>query len=266
MADSALPDYWIFSNKPSGAYGERIWDMSTILRTNRYWLKKSEKNLGRVKVGDVVYLRTYGRGIVGRCVIGGPWKEARKQEDKGIVAGAFPITDVEWWSHPVPQSLVFGELSNQNHRMRIARATPEDAIRIETARRICERLGLGQADGEIIVLERGLEEAIKPNLPKLGLHLANQRIRQQFSMGVGVGRSDLICEDNEGNLVVVELKRGSSSDEVVGQVLSYVGWLKENVAKEGQEVKGIICTGDFDERLRLAAKAAHIKVILVRLA
>ena len=119
--------------------------------------------------------------------------------------------------------------------------------------------------GGALILEKGLEEALKPNLHKLGLKLASEKIRQQFNMGIGTGRSDLICLDENDNLVVLELKRGVTSDEAIGQVLRYMGWLRENVASEGQKIRGCIVTGDFDEHLRLAALAADIKLVLVRL-
>ena len=136
---------------------------------------------------------------------------------------------------------------------------------IETAQRVYERLGHGSADGEVILLEKGLEEAIKPNLAQFGLKLAAENIRQQFSMGVGVGRSDLICEDANGDLVVLELKRGLSSDGVVGQVLRYMGYVRENIARKNQAVHGWVITGDYDEGLRLAASEAGIRLLSVRL-
>ena len=40
---------------------------------------------------------------------------------------------------------------------------------------------------------------------------------------------------------------------MVGQTCRYMGWVRENLAKEGQRVLGIICVGTFDEKLRLAA-------------
>lgn len=70
-----------------------------------------------------------------------------------------------------------------------------------------------------------------------------------------VGRIDLLCRNKKtGAFVVVELKRGRESDKVVGQVLRYIGWVKENLAKSGQDVYGIIITfeGDPDPRLKYA--------------
>jgi len=48
-------------------------------------------------------------------------------------------------------------------------------------------------------------------------------------------------------------------------VLRYVGYVRENVARKGQAVHGCVLTGDYDEHLRLAASAAGIKLMTVRL-
>lgn len=267
MNKEKLPNHWIFSNKPEGAYKGNIWDMSTILRKKQYSIKERENNRSKVKPGDIVYLRIYGDCYHGRFIVGGKWKALpqSKQEWQNTVVGVFPMKDVELWPRTLPQSLIMRDLSNQNHRCRIVRVTRDDAIIIETARRVYERLGFGDAGGQIVILEKGLEEAIKPNLKKLGLKLASKDIQQQFPMGVGVGRSDLICTNENGDLVVIELKRGMTSDETIGQVLRYVGWIKENIAEEGQKVHGWIVAGDYDEQLRLAASAAQIRLLLVRL-
>jgi RecB family endonuclease NucS len=71
----------------------------------------------------------------------------------------------------------------------------------------------------------------------------------------GLGRIDLLAEDRAtGDLVVIELKRDESHDQVVGQICLYLSWVKENLAREGQRVIGIICALKTSERLRLAAK------------
>ena len=65
---------------------------------------------------------------------------------------------------------------------------------------------------------------------------------------------------------MLELKAVHSSDIVVGQILRYMGFIRENWAdKEGKKVKGIILTPSFDEQLRLAAKEAGLKVLRLRI-
>lgn len=77
-------------------------------------------------------------------------------------------------------------------------------------------------------------------------------IGQQYDTK-GIGIIDLLCIDRKtGEYCVLELKRGSeSSDDVVGQLTRYMGWVKANLGK-GKNVKGIIVGGGFDEKLRYA--------------
>lgn len=53
-------------------------------------------------------------------------------------------------------------------------------------------------------------------------------------------------------ILVIELKRGRTSDVVVGQVLRYMGYVKEELAEEGQEVEGVIIGLEDDQKLRWA--------------
>jgi hypothetical protein len=68
-----------------------------------------------------------------------------------------------------------------------------------------------------------------------------------------IGDIDLLCKKNN-DFVVIELKKGRSSDKVVGQISRYIGWVKEKLAN-GNNVKGIIIVHDFDNKLKYAALA-----------
>jgi len=54
--------------------------------------------------------------------------------------------------------------------------------------------------------------------------------------------------------VVIELKRGKTSDATVGQVLRYIGWVAENLAEPTQQVRGIIISQEVDDALKYAIK------------
>ncbi|MDI1226924.1 MAG: endonuclease NucS [bacterium] len=258
---------WIFSNKYEGRYQDSDWDTATILKRKQYYFKASEKNRSKVSKGDLVFFREYGTGIWGTCVVG-QWQDDKEAKRKhNIEAGWFPISNPQKWDVVLPYEIVAKELSNQNYRLRIAKATPEDAHTLELAKRIYERMGYGRADGELFLLEAGLEEAVKKNLKQLGLKLADENIRQQCALGIGIGRTDLICLDKNDNFVVLELKAVASSEAVIGQIQKYMGYVRENWAeKSGKQVHGIILTPTFDEGLRYAAKEAKIKVLRIRIA
>src|SRR5262249_24835559 len=86
-------------------------------------------------------------------------------------------------------------------------------------------------------------DAIEP-----GLRLVNRQL------STPAGRLDLLCKDTEGNYVVVELKRMQGTDQVVGQILRYMGWLKETHHTE--KVRGIIIVGRKDQTLSYAVSGA----------
>jgi hypothetical protein len=78
-------------------------------------------------------------------------------------------------------------------------------------------------------------------------------IGQQYDTKV-VGIIDILCQDKSGNYLVIEIKKGSeTSDETVGQLARYMGWVKENLAMN-KSISGIIITGGYDEKLRYAIK------------
>lgn len=64
-----------------------------------------------------------------------------------------------------------------------------------------------------------------------------------------VGRIDLLCKDKKGVHVILELKKGRKSDDVVGQTLRYLGWVEKNL---NSKVRGIIIVNEPDERLQYA--------------
>ncbi len=112
-------------------------------------------------------------------------------------------------------------------------------------------------DGFPAEIESQVEELIISNWEKISefndleiLQEDGEYIGQQYDTK-DVGRIDLLCKNKRtGDFVVVELKRGSESDKVVGQTLRYIGWVKMNLAKQGQKVYGLIITYEEDKRLR----------------
>lgn len=77
---------------------------------------------------------------------------------------------------------------------------------------------------------------------------------QQFP--TDTGRIDILAlsKDKE-SLLVLELKKGRASDAAVGQILRYINFVQEEIAKPGQSVKGVIIALDDDQRIRRALDA-----------
>ena len=53
-------------------------------------------------------------------------------------------------------------------------------------------------------------------------------------------------------MLVVELKKGRASDAVVGQILRYMGFVRDELAESEQMVRGVVIALDDDQRLRRA--------------
>ena len=74
---------------------------------------------------------------------------------------------------------------------------------------------------------------------------------QQFR--TGIGPIDILAKDKRtGGYVVIELKKNQTSDDTVGQILRYMGWIKEELKDDA--VRGVIVAGKYDQKLDYARK------------
>jgi hypothetical protein len=116
-------------------------------------------------------------------------------------------------------------------------------------------------------LEAHLEDFIDKNWQHInfGLDLAKYDSEEQSGRQFPAGpwSIDFLCTDRtSGEFVVIELKRGRSSDSAVGQVLRYMGWVDENLASVGQRTRGIIIAREVDDALRYAVRGlANVSVL-----
>lgn len=124
-------------------------------------------------------------------------------------------------------------------------------------------LAVSAAEGEIedpavFVLEKHLEDFLVRNwaATELGNDYAifeedGELVGQQYP--TDTGPLDILAVRNDRReLLVVELKKGRASDAVVGQVLRYMGYVQDELAEDGQSVRGVIIALDDDLRLRRA--------------
>ena len=106
----------------------------------------------------------------------------------------------------------------------------------------------------VISLEKDMEDYIIKNLVSLedGLKLYSHNATSGRQWNTDAGIIDILAIDKDNNLVVIELKIGKAKDSVIGQILGYISWVKNNIA-EDQEVRGIIIAEEFDKRVLYAA-------------
>ena len=209
----------------------------------------------------MVVLRLFEEGFKGKFEVTSHWEadESMKEDNMGWIG----IDSIKLWKPPLPRNLIVGQLSSKQYRHAVIKITEKDFVLIEACQKLYKKLGFGSMGGkDIIILEKGIEKALIPNLDSLGLQL----IEHGEQVVMDSGRCDLLCKDSEDNLVVIEIKRGNETgDEVVGQCLRYIGFVKETVAKADQTVRGIIITGGYNDDIQWALKGLPRGLILTKI-
>jgi len=113
-------------------------------------------------------------------------------------------------------------------------------------------------DATVFALEKHLEDFLVKNWKQTELGKLydiyeedGELIGQQYPSDTGPLDILAISKD-KSTLLVVELKRGRVSDNVVGQIQRYMGYVKEELAEPHQTVKGVIIGLEDDVRIRRA--------------
>ena len=118
-------------------------------------------------------------------------------------------------------------------------------------------------DPSVFALEKHLEDFLVANWNQTEL-AKNYDIFEEDGELVGqqypsdTGPLDILAvSKDKRTLLVVELKKGRASDAVVGQIQRYMGYVKEELAEPGQDVKGVIIALDEDLRLKRALSVTN---------
>lgn len=113
-------------------------------------------------------------------------------------------------------------------------------------------------DPSVFALEKHLEDFLVQNWKQTELGKKydiyeedGELVGQQYQTDTGLIDILAISKDKK-ELLVVELKKGRASDNVVGQILRYMGYVQEELAEDGQVVKGIIIALEDDISIRRA--------------
>jgi len=117
-------------------------------------------------------------------------------------------------------------------------------------------------DPATFALEKHLEDFLVQNWSQTDLGKEydvfeedGDKVGQQYQTDTGPIDILAVRKDKK-ELLVLELKRGRASDVVVGQVLRYMGYVLQELAEEGQAVKGVIIALEDDQRIKRALAAA----------
>jgi hypothetical protein len=122
------------------------------------------------------------------------------------------------------------------------------------------------------IIEKHLQQLLADNWEQIDL-AKEWGIYEQDGEQVGIefqaddaGRIDILCQKRAGNdgwqneWLVIELKRDTGGHAVIGQLLSYMGWVLENKAENKEKVEGLLIVRELDRKLEFALKACGARV------
>lgn len=221
-----------------------------------------------IEIGDIIVARRGRKQIVGvGTVTQRAFYDKQMGEDMivGLPTTAYPCPNflgVQWINPAVERSFDFIRFG-----MRTLESITEDKYNDIT--QIVEEISENEDDqGNVnispenyeIVLEKYLQEFIVSNFATIfkgNLEIYRDpddgTIGQQLKTEAGI--LDILAVDKLDNAyVVIELKKGKTSDVVIGQTLRYMGWVKDNLCLAGEDVRGLIIAKDQDQNLAFALK------------
>lgn len=110
-------------------------------------------------------------------------------------------------------------------------------------------------------LEKHLEDFLVHNWPQTLLGKSYDMYEDEECDGrqfrTDTGSIDILAiSKDKKELLVVELKKGRASDVTVGQIQRYMGFVQEELAEEGQAVRGVIIAQEDDLSIRRALQVA----------
>ncbi len=209
-----------------------------------------------IQPGDFIIARAGRKRIVGIGMILG---EAYYDADKGPRTSGSSFRSVEWWNDIEEKwspRIVFGMQTVYE----VSEAKFDEWAHEEyTILPEQHKTDLASEAHYEFVLEKNLEEFIVSNFKvvfKDEIYIYQCEEEEEENVGqqypTDFGNIDILARDLAGNYVVIELKKDKSSDKAAGQILRYMGWVKEHLCQQDQSVRGIIICHDRDEHLDYA--------------
>lgn len=137
------------------------------------------------------------------------------------------------------------KLDNSNARLKKdVVPEPQDLDDEESTEKVTLDIGVKrQQFSNEKLLEDELTARIENGMLVFGMNLKIYKRKGEYGRQyiIPVGRLDLLCEDNAGNLYVVELKKDSGYDDAYQQTAEYLDWFEHSEKFKGKKIYGIIC-------------------------
>jgi len=117
-------------------------------------------------------------------------------------------------------------------------------------------------NASVFALEEHLEAFLIKNWANTELGKAYDIYEDEGNTGrqypTDTGRLDILAiSKDKSELLVIELKKGRASDQVLGQIQRYMGYVLDELAEPNQKVKGLIVGFDEDQALKRALRVAQ---------
>ena len=116
-------------------------------------------------------------------------------------------------------------------------------------------------EGASFGLERHLHDFLRDNWERTefgkdwSLEVEEGEPDSGYEYPTAVGQIDLLAKHRNGrDYLVIELKRGQTSDDTLGQILRYMGWVEAKLLQSGESVQGLIIARSPDDKLRYALR------------
>lgn len=174
----------------------------------------------------------------------------------------YDIDEINEWDFPVNQHVLPKKYTDQLSRSLSTKVSEQDFYELLGIRNFTQNLRLNYKNRlSLRVSEREIEERIDKTNALRDLHLTILDRQVELVPGHVI---DVLCQDEHGDLVVVELKK-AGANETIGQLARYVTDVREHRAKQGQKVRGVVLTLEVDEQLVKAARGVDFDVVLCQL-
>jgi restriction system protein len=208
-----------------------------------------------IKIGDIVICPD-GKGLYYTGEVTGDYKYIKE--------GPLPHRrEVEWYSISIERSEMSPELQASTRSSGTTCQITNYAKEIDSflaGENLPSLIAKDQTveDPSVFALEKHLEDFLVQNWKhtvfgeKYSIYEEEgELVGQQYPSDTGPIDILAISKDNK-ELLVIELKKGRASDNVLGQLQRYMGYVVEELAEKDQVVKGVIIALEEDIRLRRA--------------